>query len=321
MILLSCESDGYSEEAASILRGLGELRLRTLRRKQLLAALVDVNVLIVRLSNHIDNEVLAAAPNLKVIVSATTGLNHIDLAAAHARNITVLSLRGESDFLSTISATAEHTWALLLALARNLPAAAASVAAGEWARDRFRGNELKSKTLGIVGLGRIGAKVAQYACAFGMRVQAYDPYRENWPADVARITDLDELCVMADVLSLHVPLNKVTNRMIGERQLSRLPHGANLLNTSRGEVIDEAALIEALESGALSGAALDVVCDEIAHLYGEKRSALVAWAASNPQRLLITPHIGGATIESMHRTEIFMAKKLTTHLQRMNSGI
>ncbi|MFZ4502174.1 MAG: NAD(P)-dependent oxidoreductase [Burkholderiaceae bacterium] len=315
MILLNAESDGYSEPATTILRALGEVRLRTLRREQLLAALADVDILIIRLANQIDAEVLAAAPNLKVIVSATTGLNHIDLATAKNQNITVLSLRGETEFLSTISATAEHTWALLLALVRNLPAAVASVTAGEWVRDCFRGHELNGKTLGIVGLGRLGGKVAQYASAFGMRVHAYDPYRKHWPTNVTRIVDLNELCAGADVLSLHMPLDETTTKMISERQLSQLPRGAILVNTSRGEVIDEAALITALENRILAGAALDVVSNEIDHLRGEKQSALIAWAALHPQRLIITPHIGGATLESMHRTEVFMAQKLAAHLR------
>lgn len=310
-VILNLEPENYSPEARAILERLGEVREGPLTRDALLDALPDVNVLIVRLAHQIDAEVLAAAPRLRAIVSATTGLDHIDLKAAAARGVTVLSLRGETEFLRSIPATAEHTWALLLALVRHIPQAFASVVAGEWDRDRFKGHDLAGKRLGILGLGRIGEKIARYGQAFGMTVAAYDPYRKDWPAGVRRFASMPELLANSEVLSVHVPLNEETVHLLGTDELALLPRGALLVNTARGQVLDEGALLAALESGHLAGAALDVLWDERG---GVAASPLVAYARRH-DNLLITPHIGGATYESMAATEIFMARKLEAFLQ------
>jgi D-3-phosphoglycerate dehydrogenase len=316
VIILNAESSGYCHRAAEIVRSLGELRGAQLDRTGLLASIGDADVLIVRLGNRIDAEVLDKAPRLRVIVSATTGLDHIDLEAARARGITVLSLRGETDFLNDVSATAEHTWALLLALLRKLPEAFRSVRAGEWDRDRFRGRELSGKRLGILGLGRLGTKVACYGISFGMSVVAFDPYRSNWLDGVVHADTVEHVLSNCDVLTLHVPLSAETKDMIGPRELGLLVEGSILLNTSRGELVDETALLSALEAGRLAGAAVDVVRGEQDHRRGLHRSPLVDWAIRYPERLLITPHVGGATVESMEKTEIFMAQKLATFLGR-----
>jgi len=258
--------------------------------------------------------VIDACTNLKVIVTTTTGLDHTDVNYAEQRGIKVLSLRGETEFLRTIPATAEHTWALLLALVRHIPQAHASVIAGEWDRNAFRGHDLGGKRLGIVGLGRIGEKVARYGLAFEMRVGAYDPYRSDWVEGVTRCVTLPELLRQSNVLSLHVPLNPETERMIGREELAHLPNGAWLVNTSRGEVLDEVALVEALQDGQLGGAALDVIAAERDQ---QRRGPLLDYARQH-NNLLITPHLGGATVESMARTEVFMAHKLQKFLKGLN---
>ena len=306
--ILNAESLDYSPVAHEILCGLGILEEADLQRPELLSRLSEIDVLIVRLRNQIDRETLASAPRLKVIVSATTGLDHIDTAYAAERGIEVLSLKGEIDFLRSIPATAEHTWGLLLALIRNLPWAYQSVLQGEWQRDRFRGRDLAGRRLGIAGLGRIGEKIAHYGQVFGMKVAAYDPYRQGWLLDVARCPTLEALCRQSEIISLHVPLNDETRGMFGERELSWLPPGALLINTARGAVLDEKALLATLESGQLGGAALDVLSDETAPTR-RLTARLVEYARSH-SNLLITPHIGGATLDSMHATEIFMARKL-----------
>jgi len=310
--ILNIEPEGYCDEARDILKQLGSLREAALSREELLEQLPEYEVLIVRLANQIDQEVLDAGCHLKAIVTATTGQDHIDVEYARKQGITVLSLRGETEFLRTIVATAEHTWALLLTLLRRIPAALESVRTGEWDRDRFRGQELGGKRLGIVGYGRLGEKVARYGVAFDMVVSAYDPYLSSWPDHVGPVTSLEELFSESDVVSLHLPLNDETTGMIGEKVLSCLPEGAILVNTSRGELIDEKALIQALEHGRLAGAALDVIVGE----RDEKRlqSPLLDYARHH-QNLLITPHIAGATHESMAKTEIFMAHKLATYLE------
>ena len=310
--ILNAEPLGYSDEARAVLRGLGRVVEAPLSRTELLSQLSEYAVLIVRLAHQVDREVIDAGTNLKAIVTATTGLDHIDVGYARERGIRVLSLKGETAFLRTVSATAEHTWALLLSLMRRVPQAAASVRSGNWDRDSFRGHELESRRLGIVGLGRIGCKVARYGQAFGMEVAAHDPYVEQWSDGVAREETLHGLMRHSDVLSLHVPLNEETEGMIGEDELALLPPGAVLVNTSRAEVVDEGALVRALGRGHLMAAGLDFIANE---RDGDRRavSPLLAYARNN-DNLLITPHLGGATHESMARTEIFMARKLEAFL-------
>lgn len=313
MRILNVEPEDYCTEALAILRSLGNIELGPLERGELLMRIGEFDVLIVRLAHCIDAELLAEAARLRAIVSATTGLDHIDLAAAAARGIDVLSLRGETDFLRSIPATAELTWALLLALTRNLPAAAASVRAGEWERDRFKGHDLPGRALGILGLGRIGEMVARYGLSFGMKVIAHDPHRTGWMDGIEQADTMVDLFQHCDVLSIHVPLNSSTTGLVGASELELLPHGAILINTARGQVLDEPALLTALESGRLAGAALDVLADERTEKLAT--SPLIAYAREH-QNLIITPHIGGATTESMAATEVFMAKKLAAWLQR-----
>lgn len=311
--ILNAEPLEYCDEARQILRSIGELHEEALEREQLLQIVGDFDVLIVRLGFQIDREVLDVGHRLKAIVTATTGLDHVDVEYAREKGIEVLSLQGERDFLEEVTATAEHSFALLLALIRKIPQAYESVKRGEWNRDAFRGCELSSKRLGIVGLGRLGEQVARYGQAFRMHVLAYDPYRSRWLDEVQHCESLDDLLCQSDVLSLHVPLQGETAGMIGKRELALLPAGAIVINTSRGEVVDTGALLQALESGHLSGAGLDVIESERDTLERQV-SPLLAYAKSHDS-LLITPHVGGATWESMSKTELFMAHKLRGFLQ------
>ena len=314
--ILNAEPLNYCDEARAILHSIGELHERTLTRDELMTCLKDFDVLIIRLGFQVDREVIDAGQRLKAIVTATTGLDHIDVAYAQSRDIEVLSLKGETNFLRSIPATAEHTWALLLALVRRIPQAFASVCHGEWNRDAFRGHDLCGKSLGIVGLGRIGEKVARFGLAFEMQVAAYDPYRSDWLPGVYRCDSLNDLLSRSDILSLHVSLNTETRQMISHDELALLPQNAVIVNTGRGEILDEIALVEALKAGHLAGAALDVICDERDDL-GRRRSPLLQYAREHTN-LLITPHIGGATAESMAMTEVFMAEKLRAFLRNEN---
>ncbi|MEQ8330618.1 MAG: NAD(P)-dependent oxidoreductase [Longimicrobiales bacterium] len=310
MRILVAESKDFSARAVDILERIGEVTLADLDQHGLEAGIGDADVVFVRLRNRIDDAVLGAHPGLQAVVSPTTGLDHVDLAAADAQGTAVLSLRGETDFLETVTATAEHTWALLLALVRRIPAATQAGRRGDWDRDRYRGRELAGKTLGILGLGRLGRMVARYGDAFGMHVLAYDPYRDPWPDGVTRAPSLTVLADRSDVLSVHVPLNDETRGMVDAKVLGRLERTSVLINTSRGGIVDEAALLDALASGALAGAAVDVVDGETGP-GGAAASPVVAYAAHHPE-LLVTPHVGGATLESMENTEIFMARKLAS---------
>ena len=314
--ILNLEPVGYSPAARKVLDDLGAVTDGPLTRSELIRAVPGIDVLIVRLAHSIDREVLTSSSKLRAIVSATTGLDHIDLNFARERGIEVLSLKGQTDFLRTIHATAEHTWALLLALRRRLVSAAVSVNNGEWERDRFVGRELRGARLGVLGLGRIGSKVAAYGQAFGMEVSAHDPYLAEWPAGIRRARSLDELLNGSDVLSVHIPLNEETTGLLDAKRLARLPRGAAVVNTSRGEIIDEDALADALEQRRLGGAALDTICNE--RNPDRRNGSRLMAIARVADYLVITPHIGGATQESMASTELFMARQLAQFLQAHN---
>jgi D-3-phosphoglycerate dehydrogenase len=310
--ILNVEPLEYSDEARLILYEIGPVSEYQHTRDSLLQCIGEYEVLIVRLGLSIDREIIQAARKLKVIVTATTGLDHIDIESAEKNNINVLSLQGETEFLRSIPATAEHTWGLLLSLVRKIPQASYDVLGHNWDRDKFRGNDLFRKRLGILGLGRIGEKVAKYGLAFGMKVSAYDPYRSDWLEDINRVYSLEKLFEDSDILTIHVPLNKETLCMIGTNELSHLPCSSFIINTSRGEIIDEVALLGRLKAGKIAGAALDVLTKE-RELFTRTGNELIEYARHN-DNLIITPHIGGATIESMAMTEIFMAKKLKMYL-------
>lgn len=307
--ILNAEPDGYSEEARRILRSLGDLVERRMTQRSLEAEIGEYDVLITRLGLAIDRAVLSS-PRLVAVVTATTGLDHVDTEAAAEYGVEILSLRGETAFLRDVPATAEHSWALLLALARRVPHAFRSVLDGAWERDRFRGTEIRGKTLGLVGVGRVGSQVARFGLAFGMRVVGFDPAPEELLDGVEYVDALDDVLRAADVVSIHVPLDAGTIRLIGRRELERMRPGALLVNTSRGAVVDEAALVDALRSGRLAGAAVDVLADE----RNASASPIVAYARTH-DNLIVTPHIGGATMESMARTEVFMARKLARFLE------
>ena len=311
--LLIVEPDRYPERAKEILQQAGTLSF--FEGGDLKQTLSDAHGLIVRLKYFWRKDLLDHAPRLKVIATATTGLDHIDLNYAASRGITVLSLKGETEFLKTVTATAEHTWGLLLALIRHIPQAHQSVINRKWERDRFFGTELQGRTLAIVGLGRIGQMVARYGLAFRMKVIAYDHSQTDWIEGVERAASLTRLLLKADVLSVHVPLTRENEKLIGPAEFAALKTGAILLNTSRGAIVDEDSLLAALINGRLAGAALDVIQDEYAS-NSPVRNQIINYAATH-SNLLLTPHIGGATHDSLERVEIFMAEKLRRFLQSL----
>ncbi len=304
--ILNLEPLHYSPDAQAVLETLGDVTNSPLSRNELIKQIGNFDVLIIRLGHQIDKEILDAATSLKIIVSATTGLNHIDLEATQNKNITILSLQGERDFLNSIYATAEHSFALILALCRKLPFAHQSVLNGNWDRDAFKGNELQGKNLGIVGLGRLGSKVTQYAKAFGMMVYAYDTNPAVSMENI-NLVPLQKVARSCDIISIHIPSSTDNHHFIDSDFLNQMKPNALLVNTSRGDVLDQAALLKALGSRKIAGAAVDVLEEEY---NGHIQSSPLIEYAKNHDNLIITPHIGGATYESMHKTEIFMAQKL-----------
>ena len=306
--ILVTESSGFSSEAAALLRKHGDLVLADLTRAGLLSEVGEADVLWIRLRHRIDVEILAAAPRLTMIITPTTGLNHIDLAEAERRGIKILSLQGETQFLNDVRATAEHTIALTLSLLRRVPSAVEDVKKGSWDRDRFKGRELFGKTIGVIGYGRLGRIVAKYFSAFDTRILVSEPHLDllSIGSDIA-VLGIDELLQQSDIVTLHVNLSDRTRYFFGKEQFSKMKASAWFINTARGELIDETALLDALRSGHLAGAALDVLQNEQYNDMG--LHPLVGYAREH-ENLLITPHIGGCTVESMDKTEVFMAQKL-----------
>ncbi|WP_428938599.1 2-hydroxyacid dehydrogenase [Fontivita pretiosa] len=257
-----------------------------------------------------DAQVLARAPRLRVIATASTGTDHIDLAAARQRNIAVLSLKDDTAFLNQLTATAELAWALLLATVRRLPAAVAAARQGIWGRDRFRGHQLSGKTLGVLGYGRLGRIVAEYGKAFRMRVLACND-TEVSPAPGVQMVSFDTLLRESDVLSIHIHLTDRNRKLINRNAIQRMKPGCVLINTSRGGIIDEPALLEALQTGHLAGAGLDVIDGEWEPDLANH--PLLRYAREH-ENLVITPHIGGVTYESQRMAFAHTVEKLRNFL-------
>lgn len=266
-------------------------------------------IIFVRLGTVIDKEFLSTkAPNIKYILSPTTGLDHLDLDYINAKGITLISLKGEFDFLSTIPSTAEHTWGLLLALFRKIPQAVAHVEDGNWDRNFFIGNNLFGKKIGILGLGRVGKQIANYAKAFGMEIHAFDISDVGFLDHIILHPDYESFAKSIDVLSIHIPMNPKNRNWLNKDRINLLPEGIKIVNTSRGGIWDEEELAIQIKRGKIAGLATDVLADE---LNPEKLSVsplIVCQKLGFP--ILITPHIAGACIESMHATEEFVVRKL-----------
>lgn len=238
----------------------------------------------IRSSTKVTELVLAAGRELQVVGRAGIGLDNVDVAAATRRGVIVVNAP-QSNVLSA----AEHTIALLLGQARNVPQAHAALKAGKWERSRWEGVELHGKTLGIIGLGRVGALVAQRALAFGMRLVAYDPYvaHERARQMGVELLPLGELMGQSDFVTVHLPKTPETTGLVGEKLLAGAKPGLRLVNTARGGIVDEAALATAISEGRVAGAALDVFATEPP---GPASAALLAL-----EQVVVTPHLGAST--------------------------
>lgn len=270
------------------------------------AALADADGAIVRFGLRWDAERLRrAAGRLRFLAVAATGTDHIDRAAAAALGIEVVSVAGHPG-LREVTATPEHAFGLMLALLRHTVPAHASVLRGEWTRDAFMGRQVRGSTVGVVGLGRTGRAFAGMAEAFGARVVYFDPFVDE-PA-FTRCARLGDLAAVSDVVAVHAVLNDATRGLLGAAFFGALRPGAVLVNTARGAIVDEAALLRALESGRLAGAALDVLCGE-PERGGTVSSPLIDFARTHAT-LVLTPHLGGATHGSIAAAEGLLADRL-----------
>jgi D-3-phosphoglycerate dehydrogenase len=303
------ESDRFTPEALMFLKTFAEVSFGDGSKEQLKDAFLNSDVVWIRLANKIDRTFFSSDMKCRVIACAVTGIDHINLSDCHEFGVQIVCLKGETEFLKEVRATAELTMGLMLALIRKIPQASASVKSGIWNRDLFAGSELFKKTIGIVGLGRLGLIVAEYAKSFGMSVLAYDKH-QNFPSDIQKLSSLTELCSLADVISIHLSYDDSTKEIFDSTCFNAMKCSAVLINTARGGIVDEKALLLALESKKIRGAALDVLNGEPGI---NESHPLVQYAIKN-DNLLIVPHIGGNTPESFEKTELFIAKKIQSIL-------
>lgn len=302
--ILNFEPDNFSPAAKQLLQQKAKYAEASWDDYSQSANISEASVIIVRFKKYLDAETLVSFPNLKIIVSATTGTDHIDVAYCNANSITILCLKPYQDFLKTIPSTAEHCFALLLSLLRNIPAAVNSVKAGEWKRELFWGYQLKDKKLGIVGLGRTGTLMAKYAAAFNMQVYYYDPYVTN--EAYTKTNSLAALVSACDIISLHVHFADDTRDLINASLSSYFNNKKYLLNTSRGKIVDEEFIYALLKEDKLAGIATDVLATELDNI----TASPLYQAMQQGYNVLITPHIGGATYDALHSCEEFICGKL-----------
>jgi D-3-phosphoglycerate dehydrogenase len=269
------------------------------------ARLAEAELLFAPLGFNVGAVKMDLCPQLKAIASNTTGIPHIDADAAKARGVRVCALHDEPEFLDTITPTAEHTIGLMIAAWRRIPAAHCAASQGAWDRRPWGATRMFSRMrLGLVGYGRLGRKVGRIAEAMDMRVAFYDP------AVPGGAVSLDALAEQADVLSLHAPATAATRNLVSRAVLERLPRGAVVVNTARGELLDVEALLDLLESGRIAAAALDTIDGEydpdFSKSFSESRLAREARRRDN---LILTPHIGGSTLDAWYETERFVIEK------------
>ncbi len=297
------EPDRFDPAAIAQLQAMGHV-VALFSGGDLQAFIKPLQVLFVRLAYRIDAAFLAQAPALRYICSPTTGHTHLDENALASRGITLVSLRGEQVFLETIRATPEHTFGLVLALLRNYRGAFSHVEAGGWDRDLFRGEELYGQHVGIVGLGRVGFRVASYCEAFGASVSYVDARDVRTESGWRQLASVQQLIDASRIIILCASYVNGDAPIFGPAEVAML-RGHYLVNTARGELVDEDALLAAIQGGRLAGVATDV----LAHETGAHQ--LAKWNAVGAGRnVILTPHIGGATFTAMARTEIFIVKKL-----------
>src|SRR5437016_7841822 len=286
--------DEFSREGAldiTIKPGLSET--------ELIEIVPEFSSIVVRSQTKVTADILKAGKSLRVVGRAGVGVDNVDVEAATLRGVVVLNAPGGN----TVS-TAEHTFSLLLSVARKIPQADASVRSKNWDRKNFEGVELYNKTLGVIGMGRIGSELSRRAIAFGMRVVAYDPYLSATRArslQVELVDELDDLLASADFISLHTPLTAETRHVLDASRLQKTKRGVRIINCARGGLIDEAALVQALQDGHVAGAALDVFEIEPLPVDSPLRSA---------PNLVLTPHLGASTVEAQESVGIEIAQSV-----------
>lgn len=297
-------ADPIAQDGVAILREVADVDVRTgLPSEELLRAIPEYDALVVRSETKVTAAVLAAASKLQVVGRAGVGVDNIDVAAATQRGVVVVYAPEGN----TISA-AEHTIALMMALARHIPAAHGSLSQGKWERSKFVGVEVRGKTLGLFGLGRVGSEVARRARGLDMNVIGLDPFvtPERALALGIRLGSKDEILAESDFISLHVPLNAENRNLLGAAEFTKTKKDVRIINVARGGLIDEAALIEAMDAGKVAGAAFDV--------FDPEPPAADSPILAHP-RVIVTPHLGASTAEAQERVAVDVAKQIVAVLR------
>ena len=299
-------ADGVSPKGIAVLAESPHFQVETsgcLKEDELIARIADLDALVIRSATKVTAKALAAATRLKVIGRAGVGVDNVNVEAATERGIVVMNTPGGN----TIS-TAEHTFSLLLSLARKIPQAHASMVSGKWDRKSFEGTELCGKTLGIVGMGRIGGEVARRAIAFGMSVIAFDPYLVQSRARSLQVELADDLAALlgrADFITVHMPMTAETKNILNAKTLAQCKPGVRIINCARGGLVEEAALLEALKSGQVGGAALDVY---------EKEPPADDLPFRALPNVVLTPHLGASTSEAQESVGVEIAQAVSEFL-------
>src|SRR5246127_4276640 len=294
-------ADKISERGVALLKEQAGWNVVLTTKENLNAEIADAEALIVRSATKVMPELMEKAPRLRVVGRAGVGVDNIDLEEATRRGVLVMSTPG-----GNAVSVAEHTFALLLALARQVPRHDKAIHEGRWEKSSAAGTEVRGKTLGLVGLGRIGSEVAVRAQAFDMHVLAYDPFISEAAAHEisVELAPLDRLLVESDFVSLHTALSPATENLISAANIQKMKKGARIINTARGELVDEGALAEALKSGKLAGAAVDVFSEE-----PPKNSPLLGLP-----NVIATPHVAGSTAEAQEEVGTQVAVQIKDYL-------
>src|SRR5580658_9675786 len=299
--------DPISPKGIALFQQCAQFKVTVLKQRlpeaELLPLVADVDAMVVRSETKITRAVIEAAPKLRVVGRAGVGVDNVDVDAATQRGIVVMNTPSGN----TIS-TAELTFSMLMALARKIPQAHSSMKEGKWSRKEFQGTELLNKTLGILGMGRIGSEVAKRAQAFGMKVLAYDPYLSLARAKALQVDlkeHVDDVYAVADFTTVHMPMTEETKGMVNAAAFAKMKRGARILNCARGGIINEADLFAALLSGQVGGAALDV--------YETEPPSADFPLRSLPQ-VIMTPHLGASTEEAQENVGIEVAEAITDYL-------
>jgi D-3-phosphoglycerate dehydrogenase len=306
--VIIAETSDFSKNAINALEEFASVDLKDIESNQLAEALNNYDVFWFRLGFRLTSELILQATQCKYIICPVTGLDHIALEACQQKEITVISLKGETEFLKKVRATAELTLGLSLALLRNIPQAVLHTKDGEWNRSLFKGIEIFEKKIGILGFGRLGQITASYFSAMGAKIYVYDikPIEDE---TYNLVNSMDALFRNCDLVSVHVNLTSENKHLIGKSQFNEMKKGSFFINTSRGQLVNSLDLIQAIKEGQLAGAAVDVIENEF-----DYTNDMLINFSKKFENLIITPHIGGNTYESFAKTELFMVEKLKSFL-------